>query len=160
MASELIDAVRTAASDGPVDGVYFAQHGAMGASEEHDPEGYLLEAVRGVVGDCVPIVITLDLHGVVTPRMCRVINGLAALHTYPHIDAEDTGRRAAAVLCKLMDGDLTSPTLARVRVPMLLRGNELITEPHAAPAHIKTLMGRCLELEASHPRFVSADLMW
>ena len=113
MASELIDAVRTAASAGPVDGVFFAQHGAMGASEEHYPEGFLLEEFRTVVGDSVPIVITLDLHGVVTPRMCRVINGLAALHTYPHIDAEDSARRAAAVLCKLMDGTLDSPTLAR-----------------------------------------------
>jgi microcystin degradation protein MlrC len=80
--------------------------------------------VRAVVGAAVPIVITLDLHGVVTPRMCRAINGLAALHTYPHIDGGDTGRRAAAVLCRLMDGDLSAPTLARVRIPMLLRGNE------------------------------------
>ena len=37
--------------------------------------------------------------------------------------------------------------------------NELITEPHASPAHIKGLMRRCLELEASGEA-VSADLMW
>ena len=159
MAAELLAEVRKAAEAGPVDGVFFPQHGAMGASEEHDPEGYLLEHVRAVVGPGVPIVITLDLHGVVTPRMCRNLNGLAALHTYPHIDGGDTARRAAAVLCRLMDGELGAPTLARVRVPMLLRGNELITEPHTAPAHIKTLMGQCLELEASGA-VVSADLMW
>ena len=67
MAEELVTAVRAAAAAGPVDGVYFAQHGAMAAAEESDPEGYLLEAVRAVVGASVPIVITLDLHGVVTP---------------------------------------------------------------------------------------------
>lgn len=160
MAAELTAAVKDAADAGAVDGVFFAQHGAMGASVEHDPEGFVLEELRKIVGPRVPIVITLDLHGIVTPRMCRVINGLAALHTYPHIDAGDTGRRAAGVLCRLMDGELSSPMLARVRVPMLLRGNELITEPHAAPAHIKTLMGVCLDLEARDSRCVSADLMW
>ena len=104
----------------------------------------MLEQVRKIVGPHVPIVITLDLHGVVTPRMCAVINGLAALHTYPHIDAGDTGRRAAGVLCRLMDGELSAPTLARVRVPMLLRGNELITEPHAAPGKLIGHLCRCV----------------
>ena len=102
MDPRVFSSVFKAAEVGPVHGVLFSQHGAMGASEEHDPEGYLLEHVRAVVGPGVPIVITLDLHGVVTPRMCRNLNGLAALHTYPHIDGGDTARRAAAVLCRLM----------------------------------------------------------
>eukprot|EP00747_Dinoflagellata_sp_TGD_P032392 gnl/TRDRNA2_/TRDRNA2_135952_c1_seq1.p1 gnl/TRDRNA2_/TRDRNA2_135952_c1~~gnl/TRDRNA2_/TRDRNA2_135952_c1_seq1.p1 ORF type:complete len:340 (-),score=43.68 gnl/TRDRNA2_/TRDRNA2_135952_c1_seq1:1-1020(-) len=42
---------------------------------------------------------------------------------------------------------------------MLLRGNELITRPHEGDAHIKSLMQRCLDLEASG-EVVSADLMW
>ena len=121
----------------------------------------MLDRVRAVVGEKVPIVITLDLHGIVTPRMMRAIDGLAALHTYPHIDGGDTARRGAEVLCRLMEPGLAArPLLVRVRVPMLLRGNELITQPHAADAHIKAIMQRCLDLEAHESRVVSADLMW
>ena len=161
MAEELSQACREVVASNPqVDGVFFMQHGASGATIENDPEGALLERVRAVVGETVPIVITLDLHGVVTPRMMRAIDGLAALHTYPHIDGGDTARRAAALLCRLLLPGNLRPLLARVRVPMLLRGNELITQPHAAKAHIKAIMQRCLDLEANDSRVMSADLMW
>eukprot|EP01050_Picozoa_sp_SAG11_P010392 SAG11_NODE_1037_length_6079_cov_2.278930_4_plen_578_part_00 len=161
MAEELSHACREAVANGAsADGVYFMQHGASGATVENDPEGALLERVRAIVGEEVPIVITLDLHGVVTPRMMRAIDGLAALHTYPHIDGGDMARRGAEVMCRLLQPEQARPLLARVRVPMLLRGNELITQPHAAEAHIKAIMQRCLDLEAHEERVMSADLMW
>ena len=46
----------------------------------------------------MPIVISLDLHGILTDRMLRQIDGLALYHTYPHVDFADTGRRAAELL--------------------------------------------------------------
>ncbi len=73
-------------AEGCVDGVYFSMHGAMGADGELDPEGYLLTETRRIVGKDVPIVISLDLHGILTDRMLRQINGLAIYHTYPHVD--------------------------------------------------------------------------
>ena len=42
-----------------------------------------------------PIVISLDLHGILTDRMLRQVDGLAIYHTYPHVDFADTGGRAA-----------------------------------------------------------------
>ena len=68
-----------------VDALYFSMHGAMAAEEEKDPEGYLLEKVRKLLGANVPIVISLDMHGTLTRRMLRNIDGAAILHTYPHI---------------------------------------------------------------------------
>eukprot|EP01052_Picozoa_sp_SAG31_P044286 SAG31_NODE_7665_length_1622_cov_2.598818_1_plen_125_part_00 len=50
MASELLGGVKDAAAAGTIDGVYFSMHGAMGTSEEHDPEGWLLSELRGIVG--------------------------------------------------------------------------------------------------------------
>lgn len=124
MAGELLNAIRERAHD--VDGVYFSLHGAMGAEHELDPEGYLLEEARTILGLGRPIVISLDLHGVLTERMLRHCNGLAVYHTYPHEDFVDTGQRAARLLLRILD-DGVRPVVARVVVPALVRGSELMT---------------------------------
>ncbi len=115
-----------AADEGPVDGLYFSMHGAMAADAELDPEGALLEAVREIVGDQAPIVISLDLHGILTARMLTNIDGLAVYHTYPHVDFADTGSRATRLLIDIIHGQ-TDPVIARVPIPALVRGEELLT---------------------------------
>jgi len=112
---------------GSVDGICISLHGAMGAVGEMDPEGCLLEAVRSAFGPDVPIVISLDLHGILTDRMLRQIDGLAIYKTYPHVDFADTGTRAARLLLEIIARRLT-PVIARVRVPLLARGDECVTK--------------------------------
>ena len=111
---------------GKVDAIYFSLHGAMGAIGEPDPEGALLEAIRHAFGD-LPVVISLDLHGILTDRMLRQIDGLSIYQTYPHVDFADTGARAARLLLEIVDRGL-KPVIARVRVPLLARGDECITK--------------------------------
>ena len=94
-----------------VDAVYFSMHGAMGAVGELDPEGYLLEETRRILGPKVPIVISLDLHGILTQRMLRQVDGVTIYHTYPHVDFADTGARAARLLLRILGGART--TIAR-----------------------------------------------
>jgi microcystin degradation protein MlrC len=110
-----------------VDALYISLHGAMGAEGEPDPEGFLLERVRTLFGATVPLVVSLDLHGILTTRMLRQIDGLTLYHTYPHVDFADTGRRAAELLLDIVRRGL-SPVIARVRVPLLARGDECITK--------------------------------
>jgi microcystin degradation protein MlrC len=125
LAGELLAAIRERAQD--VDALYFSLHGAMGAERELDPEGYLLEAARKLLGPERPIVISLDLHAVLTERMLRHCNGLTAYHTYPHEDFVETGRRAARLLLRILDEGVR-PVVARVVVPALVRGPELLTK--------------------------------
>lgn len=125
LAAEVLGAVLPHA--GAVDGIYISLHGAMGAYGEMDPEGFLLEALRSAFGPDVPIVISLDLHGILTRKMIEQIDGLAIYQTYPHVDFADTGARAARLLLEILDRDLR-PVLARVRIPMLARGDECITK--------------------------------
>lgn len=148
IADEFLDSLNAHA--GKLDGVYFSLHGAMGTTEELDPEGYLLEESRKILGPDVPIVITMDLHGILTAKMLENINGLASYHTYPHVDFEDTGRRAAKILTRILK-DGAKPVAARVRIPTLVRGNELITATGAFGAQIRY----CKELEKD-PRVLSA----
>jgi len=126
LSSEVLAAITAQVKTG-IDGVYFSMHGAMGADGELDPEGHLLTEVRRMVGPDVPIVITLDLHGIMTDRMLRQINGVAIYHTYPHVDFASTGRRGALVLHRLVTEKIR-PVLARVVIPALVRGDELITK--------------------------------
>ena len=121
--TEFLDAVRAA---GPVDGIYLSLHGAMAAVDEDDPEGLLLTEIRAIVGEAVPLVVSLDLHGILTERMLAQSDAIVAYHTYPHVDFAETGARAARLLLKIMAGE-ASPVTAYVPIPALVRGDELKT---------------------------------
>ena len=120
--AELVDAVRRAPD---VDGAYICLHGAMAGEVEGDPEGRLLVQLRELL-DTRPIVASLDLHAVLTDSMVQAADVLVPYHTYPHIDHYETGQRAARCLIGLLEGNVT-PTVARIELPMLVRGDELIT---------------------------------
>jgi microcystin degradation protein MlrC len=124
LSTEWLEAVRGA---GPVDGACFCLHGAMASEDEPDPEGFLLAAARRILGDGVPIVVSLDLHGVLTDRMLEHSDAIVAYHTYPHVDFFSTGERSARLLLRLVRGEV-SPVTAKVAVPALVRGEQLITE--------------------------------
>ena len=143
LAKEVLDAIAAQAKS-PVDGVYFSMHGAMAAQGELDPEGYLLAETRKLLGPNIPIVISLDLHGILTDRMLKQINGVTIYHTYPHVDFASTGQRAARVLHQLVTQKIR-PTIARVVIPALVRGDELITKSGCYGELIRE--ARRLELE-------------
>ncbi len=107
IAGELLASIKAAP---PVDGVYFSLHGAMATETEGDPEGYLLAKTRKIVGERVPIVISLDLHGILTDRMLEQSDAAVAFQTYPHVDFFGTGARAARLRPWGRSRSRTSPT--------------------------------------------------
>jgi microcystin degradation protein MlrC len=80
---DFVQALRAAP---PVDAVYFSLHGAMASELEPDPEGYLLQETRKIVGPQTPIVASFDLHGILTERILENADAIVAFHTYPHVD--------------------------------------------------------------------------
>ena len=102
----------------PLDGLILAMHGSMVTASELDPEGDILQAVRNVVGPDLPIVMTLDLHAHVTPRMVRQANALVSFTHYPHDDTYSTGERGASLLLRTVQGDV-SPVMALAKVPII-----------------------------------------
>src|SRR5690606_36302787 len=110
----------------PVDGIYFSLHGAMASEDEADPEGYLLAETRRIVGESVPLVASFDLHGILTDQILQHCDAITSYHTYPHVDFYDTGVRAAHLLQRIMAKEV-KPVIARVEIPALVRGDELIT---------------------------------
>ena len=151
IAGELLASIAAAP---PVDGVYFSLHGAMATQTEDDPEGFLLAETRRILGEHVPIVISLDLHGILTDRMLRQSDAAVAFHTYPHVDFFSTGERAAKLLLRILAGEV-KPVTAKVTVPALVRGDELITESGS----IRHAVNAAKAIEQS-PGGLSAAMMW
>jgi microcystin degradation protein MlrC len=125
ISSEFLDALRP--FTGEIAGAFFSMHGSMSAEGELDPEGYLLEESRNILGEDILIVFSQDIHGVVTRKMLEHADGVAVFHTYPHVDFADTGARAARQQLRMLN-DGAKPVTIRVPIPALVRGEQLITE--------------------------------
>ena len=113
--TELLDRLRAST---PVDGVLLPLHGAATVENLGDPEGDLIKAVRTIVGEAIPIVVTLDLHAHVTVDMVRFADGIIAWETYPHRDTFTTGERGARLLWDILQGGCR-PTMAMAKVPVI-----------------------------------------
>lgn len=110
-----------------IDGVLLALHGAMVTETSDDGEGETLARLRAILGDEIPIGITLDLHANVTERMCALADAIVSYKTYPHVDMRDVGRQAAGIIHRAMAREIKPRTL-RVHVPMLEEPNGLRTD--------------------------------
>jgi len=87
----------------PYDGLFLDLHGAMVYGDLQDGEEEILRQVRGVVGN-IPIVVSLDLHGNISPRSFELATVMIGYRTYPHIDGFETGQRCAAALEYVLGG--------------------------------------------------------
>ena len=103
----------------PLDGVLLALHGAMVSESQLDAETYILESVRGVVGESTPIVVLLDMHGNISPHTVELADVTLAYDTNPHIDTHERGREAVDILARLMNGEI-QPAAAIARPALLL----------------------------------------
>jgi microcystin degradation protein MlrC len=148
---ELVEALRRQM---PVRGVLLALHGSLAADGAPDVEGEILEALRQVLGPHVPLVATLDLHANVTAKMVRHADALVLYHTIPHVDILESGRRAAAVLRRiLIDG--ARPVTAFQKIPLVVPAERANTEDPASVSH--EMKRRLQDLEA-RPEILSAGL--
>ncbi len=136
IAAELVAALSLAL---PVDAIYLDMHGAMATEDYEDGEGELLRRIRAVVGEAMPIVMSLDYHANVTPQMVAATDAIIAYRTYPHVDRVETGERAA-----------------RAMVEVLAKGR---TKAHALrkPPFLIPLHSQCTTVEPSRSIVAMAD---
>ena len=99
------------------DGVCLGLHGAGAAEGADDLEAYTLQKVREVVGNDMPITVSLDLHGNISEDMVRLSNGLFGIKQYPHIDMAEAGYLAMKTLIGIIRGQC-HPETALVHIPM------------------------------------------
>lgn len=123
--TELLDAI---ASAGPVDGVLLELHGAMVAEGIDDGEGYILAAVRDLVGPQVPILAELDIHSNVSQHMVAMADVLIGRETYPEIDQAERARECTDILARMLSKGVR-PTMALHQIPMVWGMNQVTAHP-------------------------------
>ena len=83
---EIVEEIADGCRRSSVDGLLLALHGAMVARSYPDADGEVLRRLRGLLGDDLPIVTTLDYHANVSPAMAEHADALVGYQTYPHVD--------------------------------------------------------------------------
>jgi len=131
-----------ARADATIDGAYLMAHGSAVASDDEDPEGTLLTALRARLGPGPPIAISLDCHAHLTPAMVAAADIVTAYRTCPHVDTARTGAQAAALLAGALEG--------RVRPVVAMAARPMVTPPQLHDDALEPfggLMARCAALE-------------
>jgi len=85
-----------------IDGILLSLHGAMALEDSPDGEGDLLETIRTIIGNNIPIIASLDLHANITKKMIVHADSLFPFDNYPHTDMYERGFEAAVALSNLL----------------------------------------------------------
>jgi microcystin degradation protein MlrC len=101
------------------DGLLLALHGAMVADSYRDADGETLTRLRRALGPDFPIVVTLDLHGNISPRLIEQCQAAIAYRTNPHVDQRECGQRAATLLVRMLRGQ-ARPCQALAKPPLIV----------------------------------------
>lgn len=105
-------------SKGPFDAVLLQLHGAMVADGHNDGESAVLTLIRDKIGRTVPVGVTHDLHANVTDRTAELADVIVSYRTYPHIDQHATALKCAALVKRMLDGEI-NPKVTLMRGPQL-----------------------------------------
>jgi microcystin degradation protein MlrC len=124
----------------PLDGLYLAMHGAMYVEGMEDAEGDWIAAARAVVGDDCLLSASYDLHGNVTQRIIDALDMYSTYRTAPHIDVEETMRRAVKMLTESLKTGVR-PILLWAPIPVVLPGERTSTVDEPAKSLYDLLPG-------------------
>lgn len=106
------------AARGPWDAVLLALHGAAVSEVHRDVDGEIIERVRRLVGDHVPIGVTFDMHANVSARMIELPTVVNLYMTNPHLDARRRARQSADLTFSVVRREITP--VAAVETPPLI----------------------------------------
>jgi microcystin degradation protein MlrC len=134
---------------GRLDGVFLSLHGAMAAREHLKPEAEVVRRARRAVGN-IPIMVSLDLHANEDRELTDTADAAFVIKTYPHVDKEETGMKAAEWMIETIRGE-KKPAMA-IRKPGVISPSVFQgTGTHPG----KTIMNRCREWEEREDCYVS-----
>lgn len=139
----LLEKIRQQLDKGNVEAVLLNLHGSMLADNCDDIEGEVLENVRSMVGQDIPIGVSLDCHAFVSQKMINNADVIVGYHTVPHVDEYDTGYKAAELIVKTLQNKIF-PKMDAVFVPFLLNAEGQMSNKHP----YSTILEACAKAEA------------
>ena len=104
---------------GSVDGLILVLHGALVVTDQPDGDGEVIARMRAILPDGVPIGVSLDLHGHITPLMLQPDTVHVGYQSYPHVDMYETGERIASLMIETLSGRCR-PVMALAKCPVVV----------------------------------------
>jgi microcystin degradation protein MlrC len=95
------------------------------ATNDGDPDGTLMAAIRDAVGTDAAVVTTLDLHANLSEQMAEATDTIIGYQTNPHVDQVQRGEEAALLMRLIFSG--MRPRQALVRLPLVPPSTTLLT---------------------------------
>jgi microcystin degradation protein MlrC len=138
--------------NGPWSAVLLALHGAAVAEGEDDVDGLIVERVRSLVGDAVPIGVCLDMHANLSRRTIDHSTVTVAYRTNPHLDAATRAVECAELVLCTLRGEV-DPVQALVRPPLVVN----ILRQRTSSPPLSAIVDEVEAVEAM-PRVLSASL--
>src|SRR5690625_3301406 len=125
-----------------IDGIWLHLHGAMEVVNIGSGEAALLREMRDVVGDEIPISLTLDLHGNIDDDVPKLANIIRGYRTAPHTDQAETEIITANMLVDSIESRKKIKPAFK-RIPMITPGEKATgnSEP------MRTILNRLKEYE-------------
>ncbi len=102
----------------PLEGILLNLHGAMVSELDDDGESYIVRNIRAQVGDSIPIVVVLDLHGNISQELVDLVTIAVAYDEYPHTDPYERAYECGILMARIVRGG-AKPTAVLVKIPML-----------------------------------------
>jgi microcystin degradation protein MlrC len=99
----LVNSIRKAQR---LDGLFLQLHGTSASDSIPDCDGDLLQAIREVIGERVPLIASLDGHANVSQLMASRATMLIGVKTNPHYDFVEVGYQAARAMAGALEGSL------------------------------------------------------
>ena len=137
LSSEMMELLE---NQGPWDGVLIANHGAAVSEEFPDMDADFTKKVRKVVGNDVPVGITLDMHANISRETIMNTNICVVWRTCPHLDAKPRGFKCASLIYKSIKKKII-PTQYIETPPMLVS----IVKQFTGQEPMKSLVDQCVE---------------
>ena len=126
-ADKMLDVIR---KETHIDGIWLHLHGSMTVQNIGSGELQLLKEIRHIVGNDIPISLTLDIHANNSVFIKDYANIIRSYRTVPHTDQRETERITAKHLVEMIENNqIVKPAL--VRLPMIIGGEQALgdTEP-------------------------------
>jgi microcystin degradation protein MlrC len=149
LSAQLIEGLRAIPQ---MDGILLALHGAMFTEQFPQADEEIVRRVRTAFGRELPLVLTNDFHGNISPEIVELTDVLITYQQCPHLDMRQRGVHAAKLMGKILSGE-ARPCQALVKPPMLW--NLAFQNTYEEP--LKSITEASIELERQ-PGILSASV--
>lgn len=127
-----------------IDGLWFHLHGSMVVENIASGDLQLLKEIREIIGNEIPISLTLDIHANIPKELSKYANIIYSYRTVPHIDQMDVEEKSAKLLVEAInDNEAVKPII--IELPIIIPGEKAL----ASDEPLKTILEKLYSLEDS-----------